>query len=253
MSTSPFDYGNQSRNVSGTIWNILSVLVLIVAGIVALVFLIIFINPQSAINPLPPPTLPPLVQRDTATPTPRSILPPTWTPTITLTPTGTLLPSETPTSSPAPTETLTVTLAITPTETQESVEDPSFELQEGSPEYTSNFAHESEGCQWLGVAGHVFDLSGEPITDPIVRIRVGGTLGGQQVEEETMLGMESGEPYGPGGFEIVLGNSPANSTKTLWIQLFSPTEDLPLSEKIYFDTFISCDKNLVTMDFIQIQ
>lgn len=251
MSTSPYDYGNQSRNFAGAFWNVLTGLVLIATITLALVFLIIFVNPQSPINPLPPPTLPPLVQRDTPTPTPRNILPPTWTPTFTTEPTATLLPSQTPTNTPAPTQTPSATFS--PTETQESAQETSFELQQGSPEYTANFAHEGQGCQWLGVAGHVFDLDGEPITDPIIRIRVGGTLGGQAVEEETMLGMESGEPYGPGGYEIVLGNSPLDSTRTVWIQLFSPTEDLPLSEKIYFDTFNNCSKNLVTLDFIQIQ
>jgi hypothetical protein len=256
MSTSPFDYDDaqtsQGSNTSDLVWNILTVVVLLAAVAIALIFLILFVNPQSALNPLPPPTLPTLIQEETLTPTPRNILPPTWTPTTTITPTFTQPPTITSTQAPSLTPTFTFTPDYTNTGTPEA-DQRSFQLQEGSPEYTENFAHEDAGCQWFGVAGHVFDLVGDPITEPILRVRVGGTLGGETISEETMLGMESGEPYGPGGYEIVLGDQPIASTDSLWIQLISPTEDLPLSEQFYFDTFDTCDSNLILIEFIQVE
>ncbi len=70
-----------------------------VAGtiVVGLFFAIIFINPQSRLNPLPPTTLPASFLTYTPSSTPKPVLPPTWTPTIS--------PTDTPTSTPTPTDT----------------------------------------------------------------------------------------------------------------------------------------------------
>lgn len=62
-----------------TVWDILTILVLLVAVGLIIVFAQIFINPQVAYNPLPPPTMVPTVGIPTSTPTLKS-LPPTWTP-----------------------------------------------------------------------------------------------------------------------------------------------------------------------------
>src|SRR5687767_14237840 len=69
-------------------------------------FLIIS-NPQVPFNPLPPPTLPALMEFPSATPTftPSATFTPSYTPTITLTPTAT----NTPTPSATPTATFTPT------------------------------------------------------------------------------------------------------------------------------------------------
>jgi hypothetical protein len=81
-----------------SVWDILSVLVLISAIVVASVILSIFANPTSSINPFPPPTMIPTI--DIPTPTPTLVrLPPTWTPAPKVTetphPTGTPYPSPT--------------------------------------------------------------------------------------------------------------------------------------------------------------
>ena len=97
------------------------------------IFLQIFADPYSVINPFPPPTLPATLTIPSSTPTQRS-LPPTWTytpaepglfttlqPTSTLPPTATgfVLPTftETPTPTSTPTDTPTITNTPTITET----------------------------------------------------------------------------------------------------------------------------------------
>ena len=87
-----------------SIWDILSVLVLISAVIVIAVIGSIFTNPTSSINPFPPPTMVPTIDIPTSTPT-FVRLPATWTPvppvsTSTPRPTGTLPPTATLVSIP---------------------------------------------------------------------------------------------------------------------------------------------------------
>jgi hypothetical protein len=62
-----------------TLWDIMTGLVLLAMLGLLIVFAQIFINPQIAFNPLPPPTMIPTVDIPTSTATLRS-LPPTWTP-----------------------------------------------------------------------------------------------------------------------------------------------------------------------------
>ena len=80
------------------VWDILSILVLISAVIVIAVVLAIFANPDSSLNPFPPPTLPPTISIPSATAT-LVQLPPTWTPTVAIS----LTPR--PSSTPFPTST----------------------------------------------------------------------------------------------------------------------------------------------------
>lgn len=131
-------------------WDVLSILLLAGAALVFLLFLAIFIDPQTFLNPLPPPTAVPEVFIPSATPTrrvlptlispvagdtatpqalrPSSTFAPTFTsyifpsftptPTNTPTPTPTATPTNTYTPSPTPTRTHTpVPPTATPTET----------------------------------------------------------------------------------------------------------------------------------------
>ena len=63
-----------------SLWNVLSSLVVLATVCLVGYFLILFSNPQVAMNPYPPPTMPVLVVLPTSTATPLS-LPPTWTST----------------------------------------------------------------------------------------------------------------------------------------------------------------------------
>lgn len=111
-------------------WDILSIIGLVSICCLVVVFAQIAMDPNSPLNPFPPPTMPALLDLPTSTPTLRS-LPPTWTatpgdrnPTIaasqTLPPTrtGWVMPTFTSTPTNTPTRTNTPTITNTPTETR---------------------------------------------------------------------------------------------------------------------------------------
>lgn len=239
-----FDYAdkpvNRSQSRAGMLWNVLTILVLLSAVCVGVYYLMIFLNPYVGYNPFPPPTIPAMVLTDTPTPTSRVALPPTWTPT----------PESTSTATPLPPP-------ATPTSAEQSgdvqgelnpVEGMPFVLQEGSPNYIPNIYHPDSGCNWLGVAGQVISLSEAPLRD--VFVQLGGSLDGQTLEMLTMSGMAPS--YGQAGYEFVLSDAPVASTGTLWLQVLDQA-GLPLSEKLYFDTFQDCDKNLAVIYFKQVK
>jgi len=101
----------------------------------------------------------------------------------------------------------------------------------------------------MGVAGQVFDLSGAPISGQ--QVRIGGFLGGKAVDMLTLSGLTSA--YGTAGFyEFALGEELIASNGSLWVQLLDQA-GLAMSEKIFFDTFDSCDKNLIFVNFKQVR
>jgi hypothetical protein len=223
----------------GCFLNLLSGILVAATMVVALLFAIIFINPQSSLNPLPPTTIPALVLTNTPTPTPAGVLPPTWTPTE--------APTETPTLTPSPTDTLTPTPENTPIPTADLESGTTFDIQDGSPSYEENTFNPDAGCNWLGVAGQIFDSEGDPVSG--VLVEAGGTLGQIDISGITLSGMAP--DYGEGGYELTLSDSPAASEDTVWVQVLDQA-NLPLSERIYFQTFESCDSNLIKINFEQV-
>jgi hypothetical protein len=250
MTKDVFDYiddegaAHHAPRRSGVVWNVLAILVLFAACLFVYVFVTIFNNPTTFLNPFPPPTIPALVPTNTPTPTPRVILPPTWTPTPTLPPT------DTPTPEPTATE-LVVEQPADQGEGNQGApaEGMPFVMQEGSPQPINgaNF-HPDLGCNWMGVAGGVIDLSGAPV--PSIILRLGGTLNGKQVEELGISGMSPS--YGQAGYEFTLADKPIKSTQALWLQLLDQA-GLPLSDKIYFDTYEDCEQNLILIYFKQVK
>lgn len=119
-----------------TVWNLLSIIVVLVAGLAAIFVLILFSNPYSFLNPLPPSELPPYLLLPTSTATLKQ-LPGVWTSTsidgagVPLDLTATKRPSSTPlpsstgfrlptatfTATQTPTSTHTPTVTPTPTHT----------------------------------------------------------------------------------------------------------------------------------------
>ena len=91
-----------TRKISSIIWNVLTVLVLLMVLCLGAFFLMILLNPNSQLNLFPPPTLPAAISFPTATPTSQFALPPTWTPEPTLEPTLTDTPQPTHTRPPPP-------------------------------------------------------------------------------------------------------------------------------------------------------
>jgi len=238
-----------TRKISSLIWNVLTVLVLLMVVCLVGGFLLILMNPNSQLNLFPPPTLPATISFPTATATSQYVLPATWTPAPTLEPTLTDTPA--PSSTPAPTETPFSLFTLTPTTASGATEAPAefpFIVGPGTPVGTSSLAfHPEAGCNWMGVAGQVFDLSGAPVSGQ--QVRVGGTLLGASIDMLSLTGLTTA--YGNNGFyEFTLGEKPVISTGTLWVQLIDQS-GLPMSDKIYFDTYDACDKNLIFVNFKQ--
>jgi hypothetical protein len=224
------------------IWNILTILVVLVVFYLAYYFTAIFINPNGSYNPFPPAPLPTLFQTSTPTPT-LILLPATWTPTQTNTPLPTRTKAPTWTSIAViapPTETLAPVPAGTPTITSTPMP--------ASADITyqaSTTLHADLACNWMGVGGKVLDASAKPLLFQTVQL--GGNLNGTPVNNIVLSG---GNPaYGTSGFEFdKLADHPIASTHSLWVQLFDNTGK-PLTDKIYFDTFNDCAKNLVMIVF----
>jgi hypothetical protein len=262
-----FDYLEEdrpARSGGAIVWNVLTVLVLLAVLCLGSVFLMIFANPASGLNLFPPPTEPQALALPTHTPTPRGVLPPTWTPLPTvepsLTPTGrpsaTPPPSEAPPALSLPSE--TPFSLFTPSAMPEGSEEEvtvtpggmPFVLAQGSPTALSSMTfHPDQGCDWMGVAGQAFNAEGAPVSTGVV-IKAGGLLRGTLVDITSLTGVAL--QYGQAGYEIVLADEPIASTRTLWVQLLDQAGE-PLSERVFFDTFEDCEKNLIFINFKQVQ
>jgi hypothetical protein len=227
-------------------WNCATVVLLLMTFCVLGAALVIFLNPRSGLNPFPPPPLPEVMQLPSPTPTAIQILPPTWTPIPTRTP----RPTKTPTITPTYTATLPPTATETATATLLAEEEIRFKLSTGSPKAVAvNRFHPEAGCNWLGVAGQVFDEKGTPVANGSVILIVSGWLGENYIEKTGIVGMAP--QYGPAGYEIVLGDSPVATQGRLSIQLFD-TQGKPLTNPVSFDTTDSCDQNLILINFSRI-
>lgn len=236
----------------GAFWNFLTGLVLLATVLLVGLFLVIFINPYVPFNLFPPPTAPggepPLVDTSTATPT---IFPPTWTPTVSQQVPPTNTPELAMTSTPLPVE-ATPTIEATAT-SEASTITPTLPAMpyslRGTPvAVSSTIIHPDLACNWNGVGGQAFDMQGAPIVG--LTIQLGGSLEGKTVNLLSLTG--TAVQYGPAGYEFSLGDHPAASNSTLWVQLLDQA-GLPLSAKIYFDTYDDCTKNLVLINFRQVK
>ena len=232
----PEDYYTGPRiqlDLVGCFFNLLSGIFVAATLMVGLVFAIIFIDPQSGINPLPPTTMPALFKTYTPSPTARPVLPPTWTPEATAT-VVVLGPTETPLPVNTPIPTADIESGTT------------FRVQEGSPRYEANLYHPEAGCSWLGVGGEVLDAVGEPV--PGLLVEAGGSLGGVGISRLSLSG--TAPNYGEAGYELHLYDAPIESNGEAWIQLLDQA-NLALTDKIYLQTYDSCDSNLIIINFIE--
>jgi len=232
---------------AGRVWNVLTILILVTFLCVVSYLALIFFNPNSSLNPFPPPTLNPANATATITVTPRFTLVPSWTPTnvfiqITDTPSPTQTPIATNGVVENPTSAAPVVTGITGVF--------AFELQTGSPSaITGTEFHPDAGCNWSGVAGQATSLNGEAVRGLFVQL--GGSMPGEAgMDNLVMTGLAP--HYGPGGFEFTLADKPVASNGTLWIQLLDQ-QNLPLSDRIYFNTFDDCQKNLIIIFFTQVR
>jgi len=239
-SKSPSQPVRRPRRRNDGCMNFLALLALLGIFLLGGYIAYIYLNPTSFLNPFPPPALPePLViQTATAAPVdiPATVVP---EPTDSV---ETEVPAE-PTAALAPTNT-PQPAAETPTPYMSAYP---FALQSLPVRFPSSVFHSEAGCNWMGVAGQVFDLSGRPVIGLVVRL--GGSLNGRVVDITTLTGGAS-QWYGESGYEFVIADKPVDSSSSLWIQLYDQG-NIPISERIKFDTSSKCEENLVIINFKQ--
>ena len=152
---------------------------------------------------------------------------------------------------------LTATLMVTdtsiPTELPAETSTPQFTatpfpfvLQSDTPAYIKNFAHPSLKCDWLGIAGQVFDEDGRPLLNKIVMVT--GKIEEEVLEIVGVTGVPEADIYGPGGFEIQIADHVLASEKALVIQVYN-LDGIPISDSISFDTMADCGKNLIIINY----
>jgi hypothetical protein len=274
---------NPSRTRRGgcaaTLINVLTAMIFVTAVFALLALVLIFLMPQilpdniSRRIPLLAeqetvdlPTLIPLAQAPTLTPTPvatltptsDAFLQPTWTPqvavaepTSTFPPLGTLaptripspaptLPPATPTRTPTPTPTDTPTPGPSPTVTRTRAPFP-YTKTDDSPFYLQNFAN-TAGCNWMGIAGEVLNREGQPVPSGQFRVHVWDS----GVDERVPVG---GAPaYGPSGWEQFLFDSPV--VRDYNVQL-ETTGGTAVSQVYRVQSRASCNQNLIILNFVQ--
>jgi hypothetical protein len=235
------------------LWNIFTYVLGGGTVLIAILFVWIFFNPQAGINPYPPVIVPPPVQIPTRTETPLPSITPK--PSKTPLPTATTEPTETQTHTPETMNTPFViilpTISVEPTLPGQNSTESAYRYvaQPGSPASVSSSIMQPEvGCNWLGVGGQAVDLQGAPIVG--LRVQLYGSLQGEIKQATSITGTVN--RYGPSGYEIVLSDFPTESKRTLWLQLLDQAGGV-LSDKIYFPTFASCDKNLTIINFKQVK
>ncbi len=235
--------GNARSNLT---WNVLSIFLLLGMAMAVLAFANIYFNPYNALNPFPPPTLPPVLVLPSATPTLRQ-LPPTWTPTPTVTQTPTLAP-------PSPvvvTDAVEVTPGAFSTPAPEETEPPeryAFSVQGEVKAIDATIFRPEHACEWMGVAGQAFDMQNRPATG--ITVQVGGSLGKKYIDLISLTGTALW--YGQAGYEVFLSETLESSQNTMWVRLLDQS-GLPLSAKVYFSTSQDCKSNLVVINFKQVR
>ena len=247
---SEFNFDEPERKSSGFsmpafgLWDILTIVVLLVTGCLGFYFITIFNDPGSALNLLKPAYI--LTPSPTITPIQ---LEPTWTPTATVfvPPTETLLPSITPPATSTLANLVPATDTPVPTNTPTITPTPKALFSPSSVNSIESVIIPhllNASCNWQGVGGTVDDQNSSPIIGIVVRL--GGTLSGKSLEMTTVSGISP--EYGKSGFEFVLGDTPVDSRDTLYVQLLDQA-GLPLSDRVYIDTSSDCKKNLVLVRF----
>ena len=232
-----------SGSGTGVLWNLLTILVLVGAVCLLSYFVMIFVNPQSGLNPFPPPTVPVILELPTATPTSHNELPPTWTPTLTSEPTATFTPRPTNTPTTTPTRLVLPSATITPPPT--ATEPPEYVLS-GGVSYEKALATNGQGCDWMGVGGNVTDTDGNPVQG--ITVVLGGEYETKPIHQSAISGTNL--DYGEGGWEFTIADEPNPSKETMYIELFAPG-GTSVSRQYYFRTYDDCQQNLIRMNFQQ--
>lgn len=251
-------------------FDVVTVIFVVLTVGTAAVTVLILNNPNTVLNPFPPPTIAAVIQLPTLTPSATATLTPTAsaTPTITgtPTPTGTPTTTPTPTNTPTPTDTPTPVLpgvdaALPPTATPpQSIDDGSGTLVPGAgsstltpaevptlsafPFTASDVRYQAntgeQGCQWLGIAGTITGMAGEPLPGLAVE------LNGDNYRSVQFSG--SAQRWGDAGFEFQLGSAPRAAAYTL--RVLGPTGG-PISDQVSIQTGSTCQTNVAIVELTQ--
>lgn len=202
-------------------------------------FALIWQNPYTPLNPLAPPTPLPLVITATMTPSFTPTDSPTLTPSVTRTPTA--IPTEAPTLTFTP---IFLEGFSTPEGTPippEAQGDFAFALQNGRLIYITN--PDARGaCNWSSIAGSVMDYEGDPVNGYGVHVV------GEGIDETATTGSAPG--FGPGGFEINLGNAARDAQ---YVAQLLDAEGNPASPVYTVDTLAQCDLNIAALRFVEVE
>ncbi len=237
---SKYDYEDYSSGGSAPsrldIWDMLSILTIVMILCIGAYSVAIYITPNAAYNLLAP------SRNQPPTPTITQLQPPaTWT----FTPPG---PTETATLTLVPTFTLepsaTVVSLITPSDTPLPTQTPKAPFGATVSYIDSTIIHPEAACNWQGVAGTILDASNADMLG--IAVRLSGFYNGKSKNELTVSGIAPA--YGKSGFEFFLGTVPVPSDGLLTIQILDQA-GLPLSGNITINTYGDCSKNLVLVKF----
>ena len=250
LSEKPKKSGTKNKSNQDLIWNVLTVLMLLLTLSAGAFIISLVRNPYSSLNPFAPMTLVPPPATATWTPIGYAA---TWTPTVTIPPTNTSTPRPTftlvtsPTSIKAASSTpvYTSTLESTPTRTPRPTGAP-YAITATYNE-SSTFNSDSS-CSTIYVAGQALNPKNKPVIGLFVKL--GGGVPGKTIYPvlTTLTGID--KVYGQSGFEFNLKIAPVASSQSLWIQLVDQA-DAPLSDQFKIATFADCKKNLILIRFQQ--
>ncbi len=182
------------------------------------------------------------------TPTPNSeesytkTIEPTFTPTLPLV-APQITPLATSTMPPKFTATPSPTLTRIPTD----IPMP-FILKGKAEMFSSDLLRPDLSCDWLIIAGQVWDLQDSDITGDWITLS--GSLGNFVVDISEKSG--NAPRYGDSGYEFVIQNPRLTTVDTLWIQLFDANGN-PLSNAYAVETSDSCQQNLILINFKQVR
>ncbi len=99
----------------------------------------------------------------------------------------------------------------------------------------------SAGCNWLGIAGQVFDFDGRAVQGLYVYVEGGGLDYGAPTGAHPQ--------YGSGGYEIYIADHVIDTIDTYRIQV-RDAGGLVLSDWYTIPTFADCSKNLIMVNFV---
>jgi hypothetical protein len=227
-------------------WNLLTMLVWLGMASMVVIFLSIYNNPTTPLNPFSPapPTLVSVIRLPTETLSPQPVIQRTASSTPTLPPSATpVTPTATRTSLPTATD--TPTPGPSPTPTIDSLYP--FILRNEPFVIAGDAMPDHDTCK-LWVAGQSYDLQNAPMVG--ITVMLGGYLDGKTLYQLSLTG--TALQFGQAGYEFIIADRPVASKGSVWVQLFDQAL-IPLSSRVYFDTYEDCEHNLLLINFKQVR